>query len=424
MTVDLARRLLDGAILPRAEVEDLLLLALSRGVALLRVLESRSPAARATVERELARWPGPTMDPVHADFAHAQRLPMGMCEWFLAVPVGLDESAHNAVVAAVDPYDAALAAEFGYHLNVPVLIVRATLDSMHQALTALRSSMHATGSTLLPEAGEERTPAFGSYVPEGLRRSSARVGQEITTNSRVNRGFSLPPLRAPESQSGPPIPLVRAHGNVRAGQPSNPTQSVGVLAALGEWPATHSDRGPELNSAQPSREPPGSTSRESVAALSLVPESEAVKLALTSAITARHVVDVLCDGLQSVARSVACFALRGGEFVLQAASNAGARLGASFSSEEPSPLNTACQAGYFLGLLPSGQPSNVLCNALGIGPDEEVYAVPAHVAGRPALVVVASRFDNTFAATRWIDPLVLRAGDALSRILNHRRRQH
>lgn len=402
MTAELARRLLEGAILPRVEVQELLLVALSRGVALLRVLESSSPTARATVERELARWPGPTLGEVHPDFEQAQRLPMGMCEWFLAVPVGLDQGSRSVVVAAVDPFDAALAKEFGYHLNAPVLVARATLDSMSRSLAALRASRHAAGSTLLPEAGEDRTPAFGTYVPEGLRRSSVRDGQESVPSSGAHRGFSLPPVQSPETQSAPPIPLVRAHSNARVGQAANPIQSDGVLVASGQEPAA---------------------SQQSLAVSMLVAESDAVTLALTSALTARHVVDVLCDGLQTVARSVACFAQRGGQFVLQAASSAGASLGARFSFEEPSPLHTACLAGYFLGPLPSGQPSNVLRNALGIGPDEEVYAVPAHVAGRPALVVVASRFDNTFAATRWIDPLVVRAGDALSRILNQRSQQ-
>ncbi|MGC4089774.1 MAG: hypothetical protein QM756_18195 [Polyangiaceae bacterium] len=171
MTIELARRLLGGGA-PAAAVETALTAEVSEGVPFVTALADKFPELGPLMERELERCETAEIHWVRPQRELYERLPDGLCQRLLAVPVHQDPQSGLVDVAAVDTLGPHVASEFVHHLGAPVRVLRANLGLLRAALQTL-----------------ERSPAGhpDSRIPPD------RVSQ--------------PP--APRQPSDPPIPLVK-----------------------------------------------------------------------------------------------------------------------------------------------------------------------------------------------------------------------
>ena len=179
MTVRLARALTLDRKLPRAEVLTALFESLRTGRPLLQVVMSHSEEAAECVERVVAASRQPRFPAPRVAVSIAERLPRGLCEQLLAIPID-DQGPSGAIsVAAADPDDPHIPQEFGYHLGTSVRLYRAALVEILLALDDWREERASFAY------GGRATPALGTPVVK----------------------LAPKPPRKPASQ--PPIPLVR-----------------------------------------------------------------------------------------------------------------------------------------------------------------------------------------------------------------------
>lgn len=365
VTIELARRLLSAGA-PQVAVEKALLAEVRDGVPFVQAVLDGAQDLQPLLERELERaeaseihWVRPLLDLV-------SRLPAGICRRLMAVPVHHDAHTGQVDVAAVDAASPHVAAEFAFHLNTPVRVLRAAPAQILSALATLGQNAAPP-----PTAARERRPS-----------------------TRPPPGGSRPPPRLP---SDPPIPLVR--------RPPLPARGSG-------W----EDAEPVLSLTRSKVFVP-----EPTFAFELSPEDAA--LAIGQAGSAEAVAKKLCDGLEPAVALIV--AVRGGMLEVRAASRAlPAEALSTFSS--PVGKNTvfdiAVRAGFYLGPLPASLVHAELRAVLPHGSADEVYSAPVLVAGRPVLVLMMARFGPSLEATRRADRLALAAANAIERLVLHKKR--
>jgi len=203
VTAELARRLFRTS-LDQREVEEALLVSLRTNVAFVRALVEIAPLSFPIVERELARFEGLSIRTVRAVPELMARLPVGLCERLLAVPVRRDRFTATVDVACVDPFDAHVPVELAYHLKSPVRVLRAPLRQVLSALDTPRSSPY----TLMES--EDRTPAFGTPV---VRPPATGLRYRVPGQAQVGVGGSYPSWGVPPA----PDPAVPGLGSTDIG---------------------------------------------------------------------------------------------------------------------------------------------------------------------------------------------------------------
>src|SRR5262245_46690734 len=110
--IDLGRRLIAAGTVAPEELEASLLLSVVRGVPVVRALLDRGALTERSLEEELARRGGLALRHVVAVRELMARLPRAMCRRLGAVPTRLDPLTGTIDVAAADPLDAHVKAEF------------------------------------------------------------------------------------------------------------------------------------------------------------------------------------------------------------------------------------------------------------------------------------------------------------------------
>jgi hypothetical protein len=387
VTVELARRLVQiGA--ATAEVESALGRVLSRGITLAQALAEENPKLLELLERELERLNLPSIYAVRPLPELIMRLPNGICERLLAVPVHVDPKSGRVDIAAVEATDPHIAHEFAFHLQAQVRVLRAPYSEVHSALQGLAS--------LIGSPASRRTP---TYIPP---RERTTTEPQFGSSERF--------------QSSPPIPLVRRQ-SIAPGpkeRRSTPAGDEPVLA-LASVRSTSGVRPAAVRSSAP---PPAPTSAQAASKL-----SDAVA-AISKASTPEKIVAALLSGLRPGLSVV--FAVRPTAFEARGAS---AELGpgdafkrVSVKVDQGSVLDLAVKAGYYLGPLPATAVHAELRRVLPIGAGEETYARLVLVSERPGMVVVTARFGPTLEGSRRVDELCRAAGRALERILVSRKR--
>jgi hypothetical protein len=157
VTIELARRLLGGGA-PATAVESALMAEVSEGIPFITAFAERYPELVALMERELERSEAGEIHWVRPHPDLIQRLPAGLCDRLLAVPVHEDSHSGQVDIAAVDVLSPHVAAEFAQHLSAPVRVLRANLSLLRGALQA--------ASKLEAERADSRSPLVGgSEVP-------------------------------------------------------------------------------------------------------------------------------------------------------------------------------------------------------------------------------------------------------------------
>jgi hypothetical protein len=369
VTIELVRRLLAGGA-PAAAVEQALIAEASQGVPFVAALTERFPELAQMAERELERAEAPEIHWVRPVPELVRRVPAGMCERLLAVPVHEDANDGRVDVAAVDVLGPHVGVEFAFHLAAPVRVLRARLPEIRAALASLAVPVgRASGDS----RGSVRAPPDVSY--------SGTQG-------------SVPPPRLP---SDAPIPLVR--------RPPFSQRSAGTAPSE-----------PVLNLSRSkvfSPEPP----------FAFELSFEAATAELARADSAEQVARVLCQALEPAV--VLVVAVRGGSLEVRAASRSVAdKATSSFSlpAGKNSVFDIAVRAGFYLGPLPSTWVHAELRGLLPSGAADEVYSAPVLVASRPVLALMMARFGPSLDATRRADRLIVAAAAAIERILRSKKR--
>ncbi len=403
MSADLAARLLRTGVVPHRRVRDALAASVGDAVPAVLTLTRGDPVEARIVRLELARSSAPIITTVKPD-SIAAMLPPGMCARLLALPVRVDARTGTVDVAAADPRDPHVLAEFGFVLQAPIRLLRASLDDLLVSLAEL-SRAAPRRSVAPPPPPPNLTPAYG-----------------------IEEADAIP--AAPRLPSDPPIPLVRRapegfdpDTSPYEGRPpprrsgTNPGISVPALSTFGQ-----DDQGEPVIGLYRSKPPPPpsrpSADEDVRAGGMLTPDVTTSLDALATATGPDDVVSCLLEGMRGLAPRVAVFVVRSGSFQGRAA--AGVDLDAvrnvRVETSKPSVFETAVSAGYYLGPIPSSAAHEGLLEALGVG-DDEVYVAPVMVSGHPVMVLVAAGLGDAFSASRWADQLTRAAGHALTRIL-------
>jgi hypothetical protein len=420
VTVELACRLLESKVLLRTEVAAALLDATSRGIALVQSLMERVVGAKAILEAEFSRWTGPVQTSINPDLDLVAKLPLGMCERLLALPLRRHDASQPLKLAIVDPFDHHAIAEFAYCLSGAVTAVRVPYSVFLQALDSVRSASSFAVDVSI-ETPEDETPAFGTRMLHVSRKTpgeTQRGESKALRGAPSRRGYTLPTVEAPAPASDPPIPLVRATLTPIArslGPPVKPA-SIAPGRVRDSEPVLHLvKQKPALSLRRVSIPPPPRFADDDLAS----PEQRLETI--EHAESPRRLIELLSESLRRLAPCQAYFSIRAGRYSLEWASHCDRSEKVVLTPEQAAVLAKACQVGYFLGPLPPDGALRALGATLGLRAREEIYVAPVTVANRAALVIIAGRFDEAFAVTRWVDLIAARAGLALERIARQRR---
>jgi hypothetical protein len=363
VSIELARRLL-GSGAPIGCIDAALAAEVGGHEPFVTALLDRFPELTALVERELERSGAAEIHVVRGSTELASRLPAGMCERLLAVPVFRDPETGRVDVAAVDVLNSHVAVEFAYQLGTKVRVLRASLVAIRSALSGLEAGAAASVRSKAPS-----------------RRLSGAPHVET---------------RIPPRPSDPPIPLVR---------PGAPAPRVG----FGSEPPV------ALN-----------LTRSKLAATNVFSFARPLDASLReidSAESPEQLAERLAEAFEPAAALV--LAVRAKAFEARAASEGFGLDRAPFSvaSGRHSVFDSALRAGHYLGPLPGTLIHAELRALIGGGPAEDVYVTPVAVGGRPVLLLLLARMGPTLDATRRADALVRLAGEALSRIVRARKQR-
>jgi hypothetical protein len=370
VTIELARRLI-GAGAPVVAVETALASESVEGVPFVIALSERFPELAPLVERELLRTDAAEINWVRPALDLVARLPPGMCERLLAVPVHQEGQGRRVDVAAVDALGPHIAAEFAFHLQAGVRVLRAPTAQLRAALSSLST---VSGLT----TGSERRSSTRPPPPVGRRPTPA--------------GGLRPPPALP---SDPPIPLVRR-------------PPVSLRAAADEEPVLNLSRSKFF-------------APEAPFVFERLLEEALVEL--SRADSAEQVARLLCRALEPALSLVV--AVRAGSMEARAGSRAfeePALSSFSLPTGKNSVFDIAVRAGFYLGPLPSGIVHAELRSFLPSGALDEVYSAPVLVANRPVLALLMARFGPSLDATRRADRLISAASAAIERILRSKKR--
>jgi hypothetical protein len=417
VTVELARRLIDNGGIAAVDIEAALLDVVRSGVPLLRALFERGPTIANLVERELARSTAPSVNQVRPDPELARRLPPGLCERLLAVPLSTGRRSGTIDVAAVDPFDPHVALEVAFHLGTQVRVLRATYADVLSALDGL----HAGGTFL-----EGVARVLGTSPPPADARDADAMLFRRAPSFRPPPPGALPVAKGP---SEPPIPLVRKTGDSkrtrRGTDPGMGRDSAPAIETLGE-----DEHGEPIlglyRSKAPAPPPPPPPPVQPKAPV--LPHRQAETAALKSLAAARtpdEVVERLARALVAIARRVVVLMVKAqgfeGKFAIGVEGAERLRT-LLIPAGTSGVVDTALGAGFYLGPIPAAAAQADLARLLDLGPEGEAYLVPVDVSGRATLVVALSEFDSALGATRDADRLARAAGAALERILRDRKR--
>lgn len=397
MTVELARRLIESGV-PLADIEAALLLVVERGMPLTEALAERDLGLLTRVEQELSRAELPSVLTVRASPELFARLPAGMCQRLMAVPVHVDPRTGRVDIAAVEPLDCHLIQEFAFHLEQPIRVLSASRDAVKGALERLQRNAKLS---VLPLA---RAGTDGSDAPIPLIPLDSAASSDAPI-PLVRRSFL--PVRAPSAvpaRSSPPTALPAAEG-VAVSWRSKPPPLDLVAGAERE------------------RQAAVAAQAEATSAASGKTKLSAREL-LEDATTPEAVLEVLRDCLAPAASLV--FAVKNASFDGRVGSPAVEARGSvkriSLLSHQPSVLETAVKSGFYLGPIPNTPHHRELRDAVLADAVNEVYVTVVTVSERPSLVWVLAGFEQSLDLTRRADELALVAGRALTRILRQRKR--
>ncbi len=418
MSVELGRNLLLGDAIGSEALGRALLRAAQDRRSLLAVLLDGGYVDEARLEAELARAGADPIGRVAIDRGLYEKLPDGLCERLLVVPMGREEG--GAIrVALADPRDPHPAAEIARALRSEVKAFRARISLLREALAevGVEDGWEDPGATALAPPMWMEAPEPDPEPPS----SDKRRGTPLWGTPAV----AVPPPSGRASDI--PIPLTRRSIPPTTERDPEPVFSLsrrpaqlaplngdGIVLVQDPPPARAPSVAPgPRDSVRPSRipEPPFADAGPTLAALADAKDRDAI-------------VALVLGGVRTVARRVGIFAARRDAFV-----------GWSCSPEFGDPKD------FKQVIVPATLPSILASAATGTEYFGPVYPSEAHqpmlafmktysreiaitavrVLGYAALVIVADELGDSALSTKRIGELSAAAGSALTRLLRHGR---
>ncbi len=443
VTLALARSLLlADAVAPTALAEALFLSA-TRGTSLVRTLLAARAIDTLRLEQMLERGEAPYMRHIAPVASLVERLPPGLCDRLLAMPVRRDPRTGTVDVAVVDARDPHPAEEIGFWLKAPVRVVRTSIASMESALLRLGSRVDAEPDpgmrSLAPpiwapppvpvSSQPLRTPMYGT--PAARAKSEPPPEDADLAIPLTRRNLGVPPVArvaieavtfAPTSvEIGPPaIERTRRRGD------SDP-----ILDLKRRKPAAA-----ELAEADPIYAPASTVRGPFAPAPPAAPATPPAPPVETSSILDQmrgardrdQILDILVAGARTVARRAVVLAVRRDALV--------GWTGAGDIAERPTlravRLPNGAPTIFHESLEDDGvrfvrmRRDAAHAPLLAImrsppSPAEDVVVASIRAEGRPVALVFADGLDDTPAAVECVGALARGAGEALARLLRDRR---
>lgn len=406
MSVELGKNLLLGDAIAEAALGRALLAAVQGGRSLVAVLVEGGYVDETRLEAELSRAGADPIARVEVDRDLFGKLPRGLCERLLVVPLGRDSD--GAVrVALADPRDAHPAAEIARALRSEVKAFRARLGSIRQALAeaTVESGWEEPGVSALAAPMWMEAPEPDPEPPSSdKRRGTPLWGTPVA---------SVPP--PVHRQSDIPIPLTRRSLPPPTDRDPEPVfalqsrRSSQIFADATPDP----EPAPAPASIRPSRipDPPFADPGPTLAALADAKDRDAI-------------VALLLAGGRTVARRVGIFAARRDAFV-------GWSCTPEFGDPKefrnvvvptnlPSILASAATGTEYLGPVYPSEAHAPMLTFMKTS-TREIAILAVRVLGYAALVIVADELGDSALSTKRLAELCAAGGTALTRLLRHAR---
>jgi hypothetical protein len=445
VTFALARSLLLADAVTPAALAEALFLSATRGTSLVRTLLAARAIDTLRLEQVLERGEAPYMRHISPVSTLVDRLPPGVCDRLLAIPVRIDPRTGTVDVAVVDARDPHPAEELSYWLKAPVRVVRTSIATMEAALLRIVARVEAEPE---PELGMRAlappiwTPAPGP-IPSSLFRTPMYGSTAFDAAAAT--------LEPPTEDADIAFPLTRRH---LAGQRIINLGAPAVEAIekpRARSPAGRAEADPildlkrrktsALSAPLPDRdEPPPPTARgpfpsEPAQALSATARSpSAASPDALGAVVGRmaetqdrdEILDLLVAGTRAVARRAGVFAVRRDALTGWTCSRDLAERHAlrsvRLTNALPTVLHRAFERnGPTLTTLPIDAAHAPLVSVMRSPPSGQVVVAAVMAEGKPVAVVFADGVGEPTPALERIGVLARAAGEALGRLLRERR---
>ncbi len=457
VTLALARSLLlADAVTPTALAEALFLSA-TRGTSLVRTLLAARAIDTLRLEQMLERGEAPYMRHIAPVTDLLERLPPGLCDRLLAMPVRRDPRTGTVDVAVVDARDPHPAEEIGYWLKAPVRLVRTSIASMESALLRLEARAEAEADPgMRALAPPIWTPSPGP-IPAHLLRTPMYGTPKASVRAKSEPPADDPDLAIPLTRRNfgtPPVPNVSlddasaASTPVEIGPPaierttrrgdSDPVLDLKRRKPAAAAPAqidpeyapASTVRGPFAPSRTlppPSLAPPFTPS--------LAPPSAGDEVAIVDRMRDAHerdqILDLLVAGAREVARTAVVLAVRRDALVGwtgsgEVADRVGLRA-VRLPNSQPTVFHDCLEReGARPAHIPADAAHAPLLAVLRSppSPGQEVVVAAVQAEGRPVALVVAHGLGTRGELPIAVEHLTVLAragGDALGRLLRERR---
>lgn len=402
MSFALARSLLLADAVTAEALSKALLVSATRGTSLVRALLTTRAIDALRLEQQLERGEAPYMRHVAPVHSLVQQLPPGLCERLLALPVRRDPRTGTVDVAVVDARDPHPVQEVAHWLRAPVRMVRTSLAAMDSALRRLDTKPEPPG--VRPLAAPIWVPA--PEPPVDLAKTPA-YGSPIVDETKLR-----------ELDEDIPIPLKRKS------LPSAPAVDVGPPAVEKESePRPETEKETETDPVLDLRRRKSSNPPEE----ELLAPAETVLERIRDAADRDQILELVIEGVRSVAPRVAVFAVRKDSLVGWTCSRDMAdRVALRSSRFTPGP-DTALDGvlaseGATFVRIPKDALHAPLLGGLSRAPTGDVALAAIRVEARPVALVMADGYGDELATARRIEEVALAASEALARLLRERRR--
>ncbi len=442
MTFELGRSLiLADAIAPDALAHALLVVA-TTGVCLPRALVAVGAMEATRLDEHLARGDAPMLRHVVPVQELVAKLPAGLCEQLLALPVRQDPRTQTIDIAVVDARDTHAGDEIAFWLEAPVRLVRTSFAAMDAALKRLRVVPERGVRSLappiwVPTTSEVRriaeTPLYGTRAiqtpPAEEEDEDALYRTEIGDFPAVDPNIPIPLSR----RSMRPVSIVEVDGSsvaislgssdVRIHEPGLPENDaiIDLRRRRASTPPIAAEPTPMSRTPITARGPfsanaptlPFADSGTIVAAMRTAPDRD-------------RILDLLLAGARTVARRVAIFVVKKDELIgWTCTPELGER--AAFRKVQISTTSTtllarALAGGTHLGRLQKIDAHATLFDVMHGAPTREVAVTGVRIEARPTIVVLSDEVGDTLIATRRLDELARVAGESLGVIIRNKTR--
>lgn len=435
MTFALARSLLLADAVTPAALAEALFLSATRGTSLVRTLLAARAIDTLRLEQVLERGEAPYMRHIAPVTALVDRLPPGLCDRLLAVPVRSDPRTGTVDVAVVDARDPHPAEELSYWLKAPVRVVRTSIATMEAALLRIAARVEPEPE---PDIGMRSlappiwAPSLGPIPPSFFRTPMYGSKAFDAAAAALEAQAEDPDIAIPLTRRnfGQPIIDVGAPAIERSGSPAARERE------------TRNDADPILDlkrrkastlpfRASPDGGTPTPSSTSSASSVSLAPEAPSD--ALGSVVERMHVaedrdeiLDLLVAGTRVVARRAGVLAVRRDALVGWTASRDLADRQSLRGVRLPNAVRTVFheafdRSGPSLTRVPADVAHAPLVAVMRFPLSDQIVIASVMTEGKPVAVVFADGISDAPAAVERIGILARAAGDALGRLLRERR---